>query len=201
MRMKYNRCDIAALFLVLLPLPLLAGNANAPVPPDAKALIDKSCAGCHRSPNAPAGLDLTLLSFDLTDAQTFGTWVRIHDAVRDAVTPPGNKNALKPAEREAFLKTIAEPMIAHEHWRAATQGRSMLRRLNRYEYENTVRDLLSAPWLQLRDSLPEDGLVSRFNKVGQALDVSHVQMARYMEAAEQAIRLVLAAADQPQVEK
>ena len=64
----------------------------------------------------------------------------------------------------------------------------MLRRLNRYEYENTVRALLSAPWLQLRDSLPEDGLIHRFNKVGQGLDVSHVQMARYMEAAEQAIR-------------
>src|SRR5712671_2616489 len=89
-------------------------------------------------------------------------------------------------------------MIAHEHWRAATQGRSMLRRLNRYEYENTVRDLLSAPWLQLRDSLPEDGLVHRFNKSGQALDVSHVQMARYMEAAEQAIRLVVAPSDRPE---
>src|SRR5882724_11654901 len=201
MRMKNSRCDIVALFLVLLPFHLFADNAHAPLPSDAKAFIDKSCIGCHRSPNAPAGLDLTLLSFDLTDPQAFGTWVRIHDAVRDSVMPPGGKNALKPAERDAFLKTIAEPMIAHEHWRAATQGRSMLRRLNRYEYENTVRDLLSDPWLQLRDSLPEDGLVHRFNKSGQALDVSHVQMARYMEAAEQAIRLVLAAADQPQVEK
>src|SRR5260370_6008270 len=85
--------------------------------------------------------------------------------------------------------------------RAATQGRAVLRRLNRYEYENTVRDLLSAPWLQLRDSLPEDGLVNRFNKAGQALDVSHVQMARYMEAAEQAIRLVLAASHQPEIHK
>src|SRR5215470_7973675 len=83
----------------------------------------------------------------------------------------------------------------------ADQGRSVLRRLNRYEYENTVRDLLSAPWLQLRDSLPEDGLVNRFNKSGQALDVSHVQMARYMEAAELAIRAVVAASDQPEFQK
>jgi len=179
---------LAALFSILSSLSLFAADANAPLPSDAKAFIDKTCIGCHRSPNAPAGLDLTLLAFDLTDAHTFETWVRIHDAVRNGAMPPGGKNAVKPAEREAFLRAIAEPMIAHEHWRAATQGRSMLRRLNRYEYENTVRALLSAPWPQLRDSLPEDGLIHRFNKVGQGLDVSHVQMARYMEAAEQAIR-------------
>src|SRR5215831_7680659 len=96
---------------------------------------------------------------------------------------------------------IAEPMSAHEHARAEQQGRAVLRRLNRYEYENSVRDLLSAPWLQLRDSLPEDGLYQRFNKSGQALDVSHVQVARYMEAAEQAIRQVLAASRQPEMHR
>jgi hypothetical protein len=161
--MKNSRCDydkriqprklrlaphlvvIAALFPILWQLNLFAENAHSPLPSDAKLFIEKSCTGCHRSPNPPAGLDLTLQSFDLTNAQTFGTWVRIHDAVLAGTMPPGGKNSPKPAERETFLKTIAEPMIAHEHWRAATQGRSMLRRLNRYEYENTVRDLLSAP--------------------------------------------------------
>src|SRR5947207_14423549 len=83
---------------------------------------------------------------------------------------------------------------------ANTTGRSVLRRLNRYEYENTLRDLLSAPWLQLKDSLPEDGILQRFNKSGQSLDVSHVQMMRYMEAAEQAIRLALASASQAETE-
>ena len=77
------------------------------------------------------------------------------------------------------------------------QGRSTLRRLNRYEYESTVRDLLSAPWLQLKDSLPEDGIVNRFNKSGQGLYVSHVQMARYLEAAEQALRDALSSAKTP----
>ncbi len=189
------------LFAIGSPLLPFDKGTRTPLPADAKALIDKSCIGCHHPPNPPSGIDLTSLTFHLTDTHTFDTWVRIHDAVRDGVMPPGGSKALQPAERAAFLKAIAEPMNAHEHWRASTQGRSTLRRLNRYEYENTVRDLLSAPWLQLRDSLPEDGLVHRFNKSGQALDVSHVQMARYMEAAEQAIRLVLAAADQPEIQK
>src|SRR5213075_1763845 len=71
-------------------------------------------------------------------------------------------------------------------------GRATRRRMNRYEYENAVRDLLDAPWLQVRDSLPEDGEAFRFNKVGDALDVSHVQMARYMTAADYALRQVMA---------
>src|SRR5262249_59224289 len=61
--------------------------------------------------------------------------------------------------------------------------------------------LLAAPWLQLKDSLPEDGIVNRFNKSGTGLDVSHVQMARYIETAEQAIRHVLAAAKEPETSK
>ena len=74
----------------------------------------------------------------------------------------------------------------------AKEGRATQRRLNRYEYENALRDLLHAPWLQVRDSLPEDGEAHRFNKVGDALDVSHVQMARYLGAADYALRQAMA---------
>ena len=70
----------------------------------------------------------------------------------------------------------------------AETGRSIKRRLNRYEYENSVRDLLSLPHLQIRDSLPEDRLAHGYNKIGEALDVSHVQLARYLRTAEKALR-------------
>src|SRR5206468_12329846 len=49
----------------------------------------------------------------------------------------------------------------------------------------------------IRDSLPEDGEANRFNKIGDALDVSHVQMARYMAAADYAVRQAMA----PQAER
>ncbi len=172
-------------------------SAAQPVPPAARAFLDKNCTGCHRGEKARSGLDLTGLKFDLDDTHTYGRWVRVHDAVREGKMPPGG-GTLKPAERESFLRSVSAPMVAHGQQRAAAEGRSVLRRLNRYEYENTVRDLLQAPWLQLRDSLPEDGVVNRFNKVGQGLDVSHVQMARYMETAEYALRTVIAASKVPE---
>ena len=39
---------------------------------------------------------------------------------------------------------------------------------------------MHAPWRQIKDALPEDGDAHRFNKIGDALDVSHVQVARYL---------------------
>jgi mono/diheme cytochrome c family protein len=175
--------------------------SSSSMPPTVKAFIAKNCAVCHLPPSPPLGIDLTTLPSNLNDVDTFGRWVRIHDAVRDGKMPPGGRNLLKEADRAAFVSAVAEPMIAYENLRAATEGRAVLRRLNRYEYENSIRELLSAPWLQLKDSVPEDGLDHHFNKSGQALDVSYVQMSAYMEAAEHAIRLVVNAANQPEAQQ
>src|SRR4029079_15214280 len=96
------------------------------------------------------------------------------------------------SELEGFTESLSNALTAVEHARVEREGRATQRRLNRYEYENALRDLFQAPWLQIRDALPEDGEAFRFNKVGDALDVSHVQMARYMAAADYPLRQVMA---------
>ena len=165
-------------------------GAAAPPPPGAAAgFLQKQCFECHDAETQKGGLDLSSLKFDLDSAKTFDTWIKIHDRVRDGEMPPKKKPRPDGKELDVFLSAIADPMIAADRARAAAQGRSVWRRLNRYEYENALRDLLHAPWLQVRDSLPEDGEAFRFNKVGDALDVSHVQMARYLGAADYALRL------------
>ena len=186
---------LTALFLLGA---LFAEPRPSSMPPGLRDFLDRNCVSCHRTANAPAGLDLTALPYDLEDISTFSRWVRIHDQVRDGAMPPGGDIVLKPSDRSAFLRIVGEPMKAQEQHRAKVTGRSVMRRLNRYEYENTLRDLFSAPWLQLKNMLPEDGIAQRFNKAGEALDISHVQMARYMETADHALRLVLAASKEPE---
>ncbi|MFO0282991.1 MAG: DUF1592 domain-containing protein [Acidobacteriota bacterium] len=154
--------------------------------------VASHCTGCHQGPRAPFGLDFTQLDLDLTDREKSARWVRVHDAVANGSMPPGARVDAKP-----FLTVLAAEFRRFEQQQATRRGRGVLRRLNRYEYENTLRDLLGAPWLRLRDSLPEDGIAHRFNKSGEALDVSHIQMARYLETAEQALRDVLAARATP----
>ena len=158
------------------------------IPREVKSFVETNCTACHHGANAPAGIDLTSIGFGVDNAHTLNLWVRAHDAVRENKMPPPGAPLVKENDRQAFLRSLSNNINMEASSRLVTQGRSTLRRLNRYEYENTVRDLLSAPWLQLKDSLPEDGIVNRFNKSGQGLDVSHVQMARYLEAAEQALR-------------
>ena len=173
-------------------LPMLAVPVwAAPVPPPVRAFLTANCAACHNATVKQGKLDLSSLPFDLGRADNFALWTKVHDRVRDGEMPPGKPAKLTAAAREKFLGQLAAPLVAADQARYAGQGRSLLRRMNRQEYENTLRDLLGAPWLQVQDMLPEDGIAYKFNKVGDALDVSHVHMNQYLAAADYALREVL----------
>jgi hypothetical protein len=177
--------------LVLFLVPaLLCRGGDLPRP--GVSFLEAHCTECHDGDLQKGGLDLTALKFEPAQSISFDQWVRIYDRVSDGEMPPKQKPRPEPGERKAFLKLLSSSLRVPEQNQLAAQGRATQRRLNRYEYENTLRDLLHAPWLQIRDSLPEDGEAFRFNKVGEALDVSHVQMARYLYAADYALRQALA---------
>ena len=165
--------------------------AGAP-PPTGRQFLEKHCVECHDAEVKKGGLDLTALDFRLTDTTNFSQWVLVHDRVSSGEMPPKKKARPAAAESEAFTQSLAASLVVAEQTRLTVEGRATQRRLNRYEYENALRDLLHAPWLQVRDTLPEDGEAHRFNKVGDALDVSHVQMARYLNAADYALRQAMA---------
>ncbi len=170
-------------------------DANAHLPNKVtlpRTFLVEHCATCHDSKTKKGGLDLTALKDDYSDPAAFGTWVKVHDRVRDLEMPPKNAPQPDAITRAAFLKNISQPMIAADAGRIRREGRAVWRRMNRYEYENTLRDLLDAPWLQVKELLPEDGEAYRFNKVGTALGVSHVQISRYLSAAEHVLREVMA---------
>jgi len=176
---------------VTIALVVLAAAALQ-APPPSRDFLENRCFECHDADTKKGGLDLSSLKFDPKDAGNFAIWVKVHDRVRDGEMPPGKKDRPPREAVAAFLASVAAPLTAADRTREAAEGRSVWRRLNRYEYENTLRDLLDAPWLQIRGMLPEDGESHRFNKAGEALDISHVQMAQYLAAAEYALREVLA---------
>jgi len=164
----------------------------AEAPLQSRQFLDRYCFECHDTEVKKGGLDLTALQLDLANSTNFSKWVTVHDRVVSGEMPPKNKARPDAVELEAFTKSLSSSLVSAERERIAKEGRSTQRRLNRYEYENALRDLLHAPWLQIRDALPEDGESHRFNKVGDALDVSHVQMARYLGVADYALRQAMA---------
>src|SRR5438132_7176487 len=182
-----------------LPFAVAAPVMARDLPRASSQFVEQYCVECHDADTKKGGLDLTALKFDLANSTNFSRWVLVHDRVSNGEMPPKKKARPDSAEAQAFIKSLASSLTEAEEARAAKEGRATQRRLNRYEYENALRDLLHAPWLQVRNSLPEDGEAYRFNKIGDALDVSHVQMARYLGAADYALRQAMATqAERPQ---
>ena len=181
------RRGLQRLLLALLP----ATGALAALPPGAAAFVERHCAGCHDDVERKGGLDLGALRLDPESPADLARWARILDRAAAGEMPPENKARPEPVALAGFVRELGDSLAAAEARRIATAGRSGARRLNALEYENAVRDLLSAPWLQLRGQFPEDGEAHRYNKAASALDVSHVHLARYLSAADHAFRQVL----------
>jgi mono/diheme cytochrome c family protein len=169
--------------------------ASTPTPPfiGADAFIDQNCAVCHSSPTGPGRLDLKNLSFEPANPDNFAVWVKVYDRVAAGEMPPAGMPQPAADARTQFVNGLDTALTSWEKKVAAERGRAGLRRLNNYEYENSIRDLLNVPWIQVRGKLPQDGESYRFNKTGSALDVSHVQLSRYMSTADYAMRAALAA--------
>lgn len=188
------------LILVLAVTGVLAAQDSQKAKAPGHAFLENHCFECHDPEVAKGGLDLTKAAFAPEDAKNAALWVKVFDRVRDGEMPPKkrkNPGAAKPGpdinEVKAYLLALSKPLAAADLAREASVGRATLRRLNRLEYENAVRDLFATPWLQIKEILPEDGEANRFTKSGDALDISHVQMAQYLAAADHALRQVLGA--------
>ncbi|QOV91115.1 DUF1592 domain-containing protein [Humisphaera borealis] len=181
------------------PAAASPASAAAPASPAVQSFISAHCVDCHDADSKKGNLDLTALKYDPASPQNMAAWVKVHDRVVAGEMPPKKKPPA--AEQSVFVKSLSASLTAADASRTVQAGRATQRRLNRYEYENAVRDLLGAPWLALRDTLPEDGESHRFNKIGEALDVSHVQVSRYLSTADQALRDVMATqAERPKTE-
>lgn len=153
-----------------------------------REFIEQHCVGCHNDGEMKGNLDLGSVMAQAVAPDTLQTWIKVHDCVQSGEMPPPQEPRPEAASLDEFLALVAQEIMETERQMVAATGRSIKRRLNRYEYENSIRDLLSLPYLEIKDSLPEDPTAHGYNKLGEALDVSHVQLARYLRTAESALR-------------
>ncbi len=181
-----NRRFIGIVLPCLIQLaPICTGGQ---LPDTLSALLENHCLDCHDDLETKGDLDLFSLEWNLKDPHTTDIWVKVHDRLASGEMPPKKKSKLSQGERVAVVAELAGRIIEEQETVALKQGRSVSRRLNRFEYENILRDLLFDPYLKIADLLPLDGKVHGFAKVGTALDVSHVQVDAYLDAAEFALR-------------
>jgi hypothetical protein len=174
---------------------LVAGSvaaAQEPTEGAARKYLNANCAECHGEDARKGELRLDTLSKDLGKPENFATWLKIFEKVESGEMPPPKRERPPKEETTAFLRQLKTDLQKTDLARRQAEGRAVTRRLNRSEYENSMRDLLSLPLLSVKDLLPEDGRAFGFSKIGTALDVSHVQVSRYLEAADAALDLAIA---------
>ena len=183
------------LFLATV-LPLVAQ------PAEPRKFFETHCTECHDAETRKGNLDLTALKPDFADAETFARWVKVHDRIESGEMPPKKKARPPKGETTAVTKWLRDSLINTEKQKLAGEPRTGVRRLTRAEYENTLRDLFGMPGLALAGDLPPDGSAHGFDNNSDALDISHVNLAKYVEAADKTLDLAIATQPQaPSVRK
>ena len=141
------------------------------------------CFKCH-SGEKPKG-DLSLDTLDADFAKNSETWKTVLEHVGDGSMPPKGKPQPSTGQRRAVSAWIASGLTAEAKTFAAANGRARIKRLNRVEYINTMRDLLGAEIDP--EELPEDGIAAGFDVVDAALDVSSSLLGSYLETIDAAL--------------
>jgi hypothetical protein len=171
------------------PQPIIAAELPA--------FLQKNCIECHDADSHEGELDLAALSPDLTDREQFNKWVKIYDRIRTGEMPPKTQPRPDAGEQAPFLDDLKASLVKAESEAFNEAPRTGLRRLTRAEYENTMRDLFSMPGLALQNELPPDGQAHGFDKNSDALDISHVNLAKYIEAADRVLDVVIVVQPNP----
>ena len=157
----------------------------------AAEFFENRCVDCHHPETEEGGLDLTKVGPEM--AGHTDLWTSIYDRVKSGEMPPKKrKDRPEPGEINGLLKWI-EPRLAEAD---REQREVYLRRLNRIEYRNTIRDLLGVD-RDFSGTLPEDQKAGGFDNNGKALAISADQMEAYLTAASVALDQALKPGEKP----
>ncbi len=186
--------------LVMVLAGIVPGSASTTAAESVRPLLDRHCISCHGPDKPKAGLRLDTLAPNFAEKVTRERWLTVLKRVSAGEMPPAGKQRLTEAETKLFADWIQGGVETVEIARRAAEGRVPRRRLNRVEYENTVRDLLGIH-VDLQALLPEDQAAHGFDTVAEGQHVSSFLMDRYLEAADRALSLAIANGPRPPLVK
>lgn len=185
-----------------LPLALtgayLGAVANAgqtpPVRPDApRAVVDRYCVNCHNDLDMAADLDLD--SLDLRNvAADVAAWEKVVRKIRVRAMPPHGNDTPRPDEHgyEALQSYLEARLDAHARANPDPGRPDTFHRMNRFEYQNAVRDLLALE-IDAAALLPGDDSSHGFDNVNVS-ELSPTLLDRYVSSARKVSRLAIGSA-------
>lgn len=192
---------IVRLLLVLLLFganSAVASAAEADFSRDVAPIVAKRCVRCHGPKRQEARIRLDNLSTDLLgDRAAAETWQEVLNVLNAGEMPPEDEPHLAPEEfatLTAWVQAKIDEAVAAQH---KTNGRVVLRRLNRVEYQNTMTDLLDLEMNYLRDLPPDAVSADGFKNDGRSLQMSPLQLEYYLDTARRALDRVIVSGPAP----
>lgn len=184
-----------ALARLLLLAPVLGFAVDAAAPSTSelsrvftavvKPFLSRECFDCHDQENAKGRLILDRFHDLAAVKAERRTWEALRRALHDGVMPPAKRPQPAAAQRQAVVAWI-EAALDHRADGPRDPGRVTVRRLNRAEYNNTIRDLTGLD-LRPADRFPIDDSGFNFDNNGDVLSTSPLLLRKYLKAAEQVL--------------
>ncbi len=177
------------LVVVLAFLALSSTHAERPPAPpvttEPKVLLKEHCYACHAEGNAEGKFSIDDLLVQPDGESTRTAWWRVLKNLRAEMMPPHSEPKLSEAARRQLIQWL-EIEALHLDPQRPDPGQVTLRRLNRSEYRNTIRDLMGIEF-ESEVEFPPDDTGHGFDTVGDAMSVSPLLMEKYLQAAEQIV--------------
>jgi hypothetical protein len=156
-------------------------------------ILENHCFDCHADGGEEGGVTFDyLLESEDPEAGDPELWNRVLTQLRTGLMPPVDAEQLEPDQIQEIESWILKSAFQHDP-ENPDPGRVTVRRLNRIEYQNTVRDLVGVKF-DATVNFPPDDTGEGFDNVADVLSISPILMEKYIDAAqsiaEEAVPLV-----------
>lgn len=172
---------------------LCTATAGAPQAPPAdsaagltgvlRPFVSANCFACHSAKSTMAGLNLEAASGAKSILDDSPTWEKVLAKLKSGQMPPPGARRPDANELRKVVARLEAAFAARDTANGADPGRIAPHRLNRTEYNNTVRDLLGVD-IHPADEFPQDDAVYGFDNIADSLSISPLLMEKYIAAAE-----------------
>jgi hypothetical protein len=157
-------------------------------------LLEKYCYSCHGGGKKKGDLALDAYKDPASAVSDPKTWEKVMQNLGTHVMPPENKPQPNATERDLIVRWV-ETHVFHCDCDHPDPGRVTLRRLNRAEYNNTIRDLVGVDF-QPADDFPADDSGYGFDNIGDVLSVPPVLIEKYLAAAEKILHAAIVTSEE-----
>jgi mono/diheme cytochrome c family protein len=160
---------------------------------DVQPLLDKYCYSCHGNGKKKGELALDAYAESAVAITNRVLWEKVMHQMNTREMPPANKPQPTVEEREAISKWV-ELEVFKCDCNQPDPGRVTIRRLNRTEYNNTIRDLTGIKF-QPADDFPADDVGYGFDNIGDVLSLPPILLEKYLSAADKILTAAIALDD------